>query len=80
VAVAAIGPTRPAWKIVAVMGLTAIAFVCAAAMQCGGTELRYVIAPELMLFAALAALALPRPQSNRCAASLPSSALGWSAC
>jgi hypothetical protein len=71
VAVAAVGLTRPAWRIAALMGLTAIAFVCATAMQYGGTELRYVIAPELMLFAAIAALMLPKPDSPRRLAVLP---------
>jgi hypothetical protein len=68
---AATGLTRPAWKIAALMGLTAIAFVCATAMQYGGTELRYVIAPELMLFTALAALTLPKPQGKPHIALLP---------
>ncbi|GIH05728.1 hypothetical protein Rhe02_37950 [Rhizocola hellebori] len=71
VVVAAVGLTRPAWKIAALMGLTAIGFVCATAMQYGGTELRYVIAPELMLFSALAALMLPKPESTRRTAVLP---------
>ncbi len=53
--------TRPQWKLAAVLGTTALALVGATIMQYGGTELRYVIASELMLFAALAALLLPRP-------------------
>ncbi|GIH03695.1 hypothetical protein Rhe02_17620 [Rhizocola hellebori] len=71
VVVAAVGLTRPAWKIAALMGLTAIVFVCATEMQYGGLELRYVIAPELMLFVVLAALMLPKPDSTRRLAVLP---------
>jgi hypothetical protein len=57
--------TRPQWKLVAVLGITALVLVCASIMQYGGAELRYVVAPELMLFAALAALMLPRPDRPR---------------
>lgn len=56
--------TRPQWKLAAVLGTTALALVGATIMQYGGTELRYVIASELMLFAALAALLLPRPLAS----------------
>jgi hypothetical protein len=57
--------TRPQWKLAAVMGTAALALLCATLMQYGGTELRYVVAPELMLFAALVALLLPRPDRPR---------------
>lgn len=63
--IAAFHLSRPQWKLAALMGVTAVAFVSGTAMQYGGTELRYVIAPELMLFAALAALTLPRPDRPR---------------
>jgi hypothetical protein len=73
--VAVLRLTRPQWKLAAVLGITALVLVCATIMQYGGTELRYVVAPELMLFAALAALLLPRPDRPRRLASAPVMAL-----
>jgi hypothetical protein len=69
--VAALRLTHPQWKLAAVMGIVALALVCGTVMQYGGTELRYVVAPELMLFAALAALLLPRPDRPRLLAWAP---------
>jgi hypothetical protein len=57
--------TRPQWKLSVILGITALVLVCTTIMQYGGTELRYVVAPELMLFPALAALLLPRPDRPR---------------
>ncbi len=71
VLLAALRVTRPHWKLAALMGLTAVAFACGTLMQYGAHELRYVIAPELMLFAALAALLLPRPDRPRWLALAP---------
>lgn len=62
-ALAAFGGTRPQWKLAAALGGTAVALVCGSIMEYGALELRYVVAPELMLFAALAAMLLPRPAS-----------------
>jgi hypothetical protein len=56
--------SRPQWRLATVLSVTAFVLVAGTVMQYGGTELRYVIAPELMLFAALAALLLPRPDRN----------------
>jgi hypothetical protein len=56
--------TRPQWKLAIVLSVTALGLLAGTVMQYGGTELRYVIAPELMLFAALAGLLLPRPEGN----------------
>jgi hypothetical protein len=69
--VAALRLTRPQWKLAAVMGIVALAMVCGTLMQYGGRELRYVVGPELMLFAALAALLLPRPDRPRLVAWAP---------
>jgi hypothetical protein len=61
---AALGLSRPQWKAAAVFGATAAILLIATIMQFGTVELRYAVAPELMLFAALAALLLPRPNSR----------------
>lgn len=53
--------TRPQWKLAVIMLGIGLLLVCGTIMQYGATELRYVVAPELMLFAAMAALVLPRP-------------------
>jgi hypothetical protein len=57
--------TRPHWALAALMAGTAIVFVAGVGMQYGAHELRYVVGPQLMLFAALAALMLPRSQGPR---------------
>jgi hypothetical protein len=49
----------PQWTIAGIIAAEAVIVFCGATMSAGTTELRYVVAPELMLFAALAALVRP---------------------
>jgi hypothetical protein len=63
VVVAAVGlfrVTRPNWPLAAVLVVYAVLLFCACVMSAGAQEVRYVIAPELMLFAAMAAVLVPR--------------------
>jgi hypothetical protein len=60
VAIAGLRLTRPHWRLAVIMLATGLVMVCATIMQFGALELRYVVASELMLFAGLAALLLPR--------------------
>jgi hypothetical protein len=71
IVVAALRLTRPQWSLAVVLGATGAVLCCGTIMQYGGVELRYVVAPELMLFAALAALLLPRPGRRRLLAWTP---------
>jgi hypothetical protein len=58
--------SRPTWWVAAVLAVHAVMLFCAAIMSLGGLELRYVVAPELMLFAAMAATLVPgRPGDGR---------------
>jgi hypothetical protein len=55
---------RPNWLLAAVFLAHAVLVYCASVMSTGGLTLRYVVAPELMLFAALAVL-LHTPTGSR---------------
>jgi hypothetical protein len=64
VAVGALGVfrvTRPNWPLATVLVVHAVLLFCAAVMSAGSLQVRYVIAPELMLFAAMAAVLVPIP-------------------
>jgi len=50
---------HPQWTVAGIIAAEAVILFCGAAMSSGATELRYVVAPELMLFAAMAALLRP---------------------
>ncbi|GIJ47418.1 hypothetical protein Val02_43040 [Virgisporangium aliadipatigenens] len=60
VLVAVLRLTRPAWLFAAVAGVHHVGVLVMSFMLQGGFEMRYVLIPELLLFAALAALLLPR--------------------
>jgi hypothetical protein len=60
VIVAAARLTNPRWALAAILAVHAIVLVSGSIMQLGVLELRYVVGFELMLYAALAALLLPR--------------------
>src|SRR5262249_3616100 len=51
--------TRPAWLFAAVMALHFLVLVVFPVTNFGRLEVRYLVAPELMIFAAMAALLLP---------------------
>ena len=51
--------TRPAWLLAGMLALHAVGYVTITIMLQGRPEDRYLIGPELMLFAALAALLVP---------------------
>jgi hypothetical protein len=60
VLVAALGITRPAWLLAVVFGIHAIGYFSATTMSYGAPIFRYLVGPGLMLFAAMAALLIPR--------------------
>jgi hypothetical protein len=73
VLLAALRFTRPSWLLAVVMVAHALVFWWLTLMAHGRVELRYAVGPELMLFAAMAALLLPVP--SRRWAHLPLAAL-----
>jgi hypothetical protein len=50
---------NPQWTVAGIIAVEAVILFCGSTMSAGRAELRYVVAPELMLFAALAALLRP---------------------
>jgi hypothetical protein len=57
--------TRPKWPLAAVLALHALLLFCVPIMSSGRAEVRYFIAPELALFAAMAAVLVPRSAGAR---------------
>lgn len=60
VVVAAARFADPQWMVAAMFAIGAAALCCGSIMSAGRLELRYVIAPQLLLFAAMAVLLRPR--------------------
>jgi hypothetical protein len=75
VVVAALRFASPQWRVAVVLGAQAAILVCGSVMSAGRLELRYVVAPELMLFAAMAILLRPAAGRRDWRAALPTAVL-----
>jgi hypothetical protein len=56
---------HPQWTVAGILAAEAVILFCSSTMSAGTPQLRYVVAPELMFFAALAALLRPSAAGAR---------------